>query len=140
MVWFLLALLSIGCASTGAQAVYPVRVRGVWFTNVETVGSQTYDVGSATPERLYPAVEVFQRGRDPKAILVIAFPNGDAHSMRAVLKDSSGAARRPIDSSIGSLPRISTWRTAKNFVRWKIFCAGRISPPPSVAHSRPSAR
>src|SRR5262249_15939875 len=90
---------------------------GVWFTNVQTVPYQTYT--NTRPQNVLPEVTIFDRSRDPRVILVIAFSSGDSHSLRAVLKGPRGE-QRPIEWSIAQVPRFtggSTWRTASAWWR-----------------------
>ena len=113
-IWVRLILVgfaTMGCASAKSDTDHRIGLLGVWFTNLQTVPSQNYS--AARPQDVYPEVKVFERARDSRVIMVIAFSTGDSHSLRAVLKDAKGG-QRPVEWSIVPMPRVSTggdWRT-----------------------------
>ncbi len=124
--WFACLLLTstiAGCATAAFEPTPAVRLVGAWFTNVQTVPGQAYTL--ARPEYVYPETKRFTRQRDSRVMMVIVFPDGDPHSLRAILKDSSAAQRRPVEWSVGPVARASAggWRSAT--VWWS---TERLSP------------
>src|SRR5262249_29911471 len=114
-MWFpliLAGLATAGCASAKSETDHRIGLLKVWFTNAQTVSFQTYDVDTR-PQNVWPEVTVFDRARDPRVILMIAFSTGDAHSLRAVLKGRSDE-QRPIQWSIRQISRATGgWRAAR---------------------------
>src|SRR5215470_14678279 len=106
------AAASTGRVSANSETDHRVNLLGVCFTNVETVPKQLY--ATSRPQHVWPDVTVFDRAKDPRVILVVAFSSGTPRSLRAVLKAPSGA-QRPVAWSIPELSRVnggsSSWRT-----------------------------
>jgi len=114
-LWFRLMLVGFattGCASAKSEADHRIGLLGVWFTNVQTVPYQLY-ASDTRPQNVLPEVTIFDRTRDPRVILVIAFSSGDPHSLRVVLQGSRGE-RWPIEWSIAHAPLFTGgWRTTR---------------------------
>lgn len=114
-MWFpliLAAFATTGCVSVKSETDHRIGLIGVWFTNVQTVPYQLY-TGDERPQNVLPEVSIFDRTRDPRVILVIAFSSGDSHSLRVVLQGPRGE-RWPLEWSIAQASQFTGgWRTTR---------------------------